>query len=217
MSRLKVYYPLNEITNNLNTTGSQWMLESLEEYKGLYHTYTTGEIYSGGKYDKNISKKLIPYKLQSPVEKTVGTYITLKPDLQTKYNSILPYIPIITSDAIKQGFITRYFLKKINSNTIIEIDKDQNADFISKKIDPNLYINTSIKWVITGPINEERTGEIVRESVSSQNKRAVLLANLTMHGIFNYLQNYIDLYSGDPIQGTSTLNNAPADINNLDN
>ena len=59
MSRLKVYYPLNEITNNLNTTGSQWMLESLEEYKGLYHTYTTGEIYSGGKYDKNISKKLV--------------------------------------------------------------------------------------------------------------------------------------------------------------
>ena len=215
MSRLKVYYPLNEITTNLSTNGEEWMLESLEEYKGLYHTYTTGEVYSGKQYDKNISKKLIPYKFQTPVSKTLSIYTKLKPDIKTDYNSISSYNPIITPNDINQGFITRYFLKKINSNTIIEINKDQNDNFESKKIDPNLYTNTTIKWIITGPINDEVTGNIVRKSVSSQNKKSVVNANLIMPGLLIKLKNYIELYVGDTLNATTILNTAPKDINNF--
>jgi len=217
MSRLKVYYPLNEITNNLSTTGGEWMLESLEEYKGLYHRYTTGEVYSGMKYDKNTSKKLIKFKIQTPISKDLSTYTVLKPKIKTEYNSIQVYNPIITSNDIDQGFITRYFLKKINSTVILEINKDQEADYNSKKIDPNLYTLSTIKWVITGPINNEVTGNIIRESVASQNKKAVVNANLNMPGLSIKLRNYIELYVGDTLNATTILNTAPIDINNLDN
>ena len=217
MSRLKVYYPLNEITTNLSTIGGEWMLESLKEYKGLYHTYTTGEVYSGKTYNVNTSKKLIPFKIQTPVSKAVITYTSLKPKIKTKYNSIITYNPIITTDDITKGFITRYFIKKINSNIITEINEDQKNDFESKKIDPNLFIICNIKWVITGPINDVKTGNIVRKSVASQNKKAVVSGNLIMPGLLSRLKNYIELYIGDTLTNTIALNTAPKDINNLDN
>ena len=58
MSRQKAYYTIDEITNNLYTTGSEWMLQNFTEYKGLYHTYITGEVYTQAKWNPKTSKKL---------------------------------------------------------------------------------------------------------------------------------------------------------------
>ena len=217
MSRQKVYYTINEIIPNLITTGEEWMFESFEEYKGLYHTYSTGEVFSEAKYDPNKSKKLIPYEIQTQISKTKGIYTALKPDLKTKYNTFQPYVPILTAEDRKQGFITRYFIKKINSIIITEINKKQFDDFDSKKIDPNLYNTLEVKWIISGPINTTRTGTIVNEGVEEQNKKIVISAKLTMPEIVNKLNNFLELYIGDTNVATSALDNAPKDINNLDN
>ena len=39
--RNKVYYLNDEITTNLYTTGSEWMLETNTNYIGQYHSYIT--------------------------------------------------------------------------------------------------------------------------------------------------------------------------------
>jgi hypothetical protein len=49
--RLKLYYTTDEITNNLYTSGMQYMLQDNTEYRGLYHTYLTGEVYTGATWD----------------------------------------------------------------------------------------------------------------------------------------------------------------------
>ena len=36
-TRLKIYYPENQIVRNLTTTGKKWMLSDGTEYVGLYH------------------------------------------------------------------------------------------------------------------------------------------------------------------------------------
>ncbi len=64
MSRLKIYYTIDEIHNNLYTSGSEWMLEDNTEFKGLYHRYNTGEVYTEKMYIEGLSNKLIQFKQQ---------------------------------------------------------------------------------------------------------------------------------------------------------
>ena len=63
MSRKKVRYTKDEITNNLYTTGQEWMTPDNEEYIGLYHRYSTGEVYTSAKWNPNKSIKLIKFRL----------------------------------------------------------------------------------------------------------------------------------------------------------
>jgi hypothetical protein len=60
--RIKSYYSANEIVNNLYTSGQELMTTDNVEYVGLYHKYTTSEVYSQPMWDKNKSVKLIKYK-----------------------------------------------------------------------------------------------------------------------------------------------------------
>ena len=51
MARLKLYYPVDEITNDLYTYGSELMTEDNVEYIGAFHRYITGEVYTKSKWD----------------------------------------------------------------------------------------------------------------------------------------------------------------------
>ena len=182
----------------------------------MYHKYTTGEVFTEAKYNPEKSKKLIPFIEQTPTSKINSVYTTLKPDLKTSYNSIKPYTPIISADNRKNGFITRYFIKKMNSTIITEIDEKQFGDFSSKKIDPNLYNTIEIKWIISGPTNTINNGSVQKLGVIDQNKKIITEAKLTMPDIVNKLNNFLELYIGSSNVSTSALNTAPKDINNLD-
>ena len=59
--RLKLYYTADEITSNLYTSGSQFMTEDNVEYRGTYHSYITGEVYTGSTWNAKTSKKLITF------------------------------------------------------------------------------------------------------------------------------------------------------------
>ena len=62
MARQKKYYSHNEIENNLYTFGAEWMYESGVIYVGLYHKYSTGEVYTESVWNVQTSKKLIAYE-----------------------------------------------------------------------------------------------------------------------------------------------------------
>jgi len=201
--RIKVYYPKSEITNNLYTSGKEWMLEDNTEYLGSYHKYTTGEVYTRSTWNATLSKKLIKFE---PTDTVNFIYKELKPDVKTKFNSVNAYYPKITSQDRTKGFIKRFFLKKINSTVITEIGKKQYDEFNKKKIDPNMNISVTIQWIITGPKQDEYQGNILVPGVATQNKKSIQSAINIMPGIELYLDNVLQFYS-------DTEFIVPADIN----
>lgn len=54
--------------------------------------------------------------------------------------------PKITIDNIRQGYITRYFIRHISSRDILEIDEHQYKIFISNRS----YETVTLKWFIVG-------------------------------------------------------------------
>ena len=79
--RDKIYYLNDEINAGLFTTGSEWMLEDLTEYKGSYHSYITGEVYTEASWNPITSKPLLKFKLNEP---NTVEYNTLKPNIKTQ-------------------------------------------------------------------------------------------------------------------------------------
>ena len=188
--RQKAYYTENEIETNLYTTGKQFMLTDRTEYIGLYHRYiVTNEVYTLASWSKSKSKKLIKFEELDP---KVISYKTAKPKIKTKYKIPIVHNIVITPEDKKAGTITRYFLKKINSTKIIEIDQQQFKDFNNEKIDPNLYTVTSLLWHITGEISDIQNGRILTIGVRSKNKKVVNNTNKIMPGINKYLTKEIN-------------------------
>ena len=71
MARLRLHYTPNQITKALYTTGSEWQTESGTEYIGLYHTYTTGEVYSESEWNSKTSIKLIEYYVGMAIQTSI--------------------------------------------------------------------------------------------------------------------------------------------------
>lgn len=200
--RQKAYYTKDEIITNLYTTGSEWMTESEVEYRGLYHTYITGETYTQGTWNPKTSVKLLPFEQTEPNAKL---YKQLT-NLQFKYNTVRPHIPQITQQDRETGFVARYFIKKINENNITEIDKTQYQDWLNNKIDRNLYSATEIFWRITGNRNNEYQNTVLQLGVIETNTRSIQIAQQTLPGITLKLTNPLEYYSDVDIS-------VPADIN----
>lgn len=79
------------------------------------------------------------------------------------------YRPAPTSQDYDSGYITRYFAKKINENSVIEI-KNTTA---SQNTSP-LYKITSIKWKISGQKNNVFSNNIMNNAgVMEQNKSEI--------------------------------------------
>lgn len=201
MNRQKLQYSPKEITTDLYTFGLEWMTDKFKEYKGLYHKYTTGEVYTEPTWNPAKSIKLIPYTDVT----TTYKYKQLKPNLKTKYKSIYPHQVTIDIADIKKTWITRYFVQRQTDYAIIEINLDQINDLNSGLIDPNLYKSVKLNWFISGPLQDSGT-VIKMTGVLTKNKLAVNAAEKTMPGIRNRLNNFSELYNDTDFK-------VPADIN----
>ena len=209
MARLKLYYPIDDITPNLYTSGQQWMTTDNKEYVGVYHSYTTGEVYTGSTWNIKTSVALIPYKEQTVEEQKNVVYQRLKSDL--KLNSSSPVaIPVqIRKADIYAGNIQRYFIKKYNEAPIIEIDEYQYNLWQNDVIDSKMYNSIKLTWYITGNISDTLINGVLVEGVTTKNKKQVALASVRMPELQNVLTNYIEYYS----DGSFIV---PIDINGLD-
>ena len=202
MSRLKLQYTPKEILTDLYTYGLEWMTDQFVEYTGLYHRYTTGEIYTEPVWHDTKSIKLIPY-IDTPL--MVYQYKQLKPKLKTKYNSLYPVMPSIDIVDIKQTWIYRYFVQRQTDYSIIEIDLKQYDDLDAGLIDPNLYKSVIVKWYIAGPLMDAGT-DIKVLGVLTKNNSEVNVANRVLPNIRRRLSNLSEYY-------TDTDFKVPADIN----
>ena len=202
MPRKKLKYKESEIQKNLYTFGDEWMTEDKQEYKGLYHKYTeTNETYTRGTWDESLSKLLVPL---IKIPNLVRTYQNIRPQRQVTRNEILPIQISISAEDIKQGYISRYFLKKANELIFLEISEDQYRTY-GTKIDDNLYIAATCKWYITGPV-ESKNLPIKVPGVIELNTKEIQRMEQTLPGISKKLTNPLQYY-------TDTDFVVPRDIN----
>lgn len=93
--------------------------------------------------------------------------------------SIKPFIPEPDDSDYKRGYITRYFVQKVNdtNSTIYEV-----SEFNFNRITMNsFYLTTKLNWRITGSVEE------VKES----NFKSVKLTSKHMPKLMMYLPNYL--------------------------
>jgi hypothetical protein len=200
--RQKAYYTNEETNYNLYTIGQEWMTEDGTEYKGAYHSYITGEVYTESTYRPGKSVKLVKFET---ISSELTTYKKLK-QVTSKYNEIRSSYPIVTESDKSAKYITRYFIKKINETSITEIDESQYIAWTNKKIDPNLYNAIKLIWFVAGSLTSETINGTLYLSVSELNAQRVVNAERSMPGISQKLNNLLELYS-------DTEFTAPKDIN----
>ena len=203
--RIKSYYSANEIVNNLYTTGQELMTTDNVDYVGLYHKYTTGEIYSQPTWNKNKSVKLIKYKEQS---ESVIEYNKIS-DIEIDYKSFNTYNVAITKENINKGYVDRFIIKRANDNVFYEVNSDTYDMYTREDIDPVLYLAVKFKWYITGNINDTQQGNITIPGVQSNNYKELQTAEITVPGISLYFTDLLQYYVDDD-------NVTPKDINGLD-
>jgi len=206
MARLKSYYTADEITNNLYTTGSQFMTEDNVEYIGLYHAYSTGEQYTNATWNSKLSKRLIPY---AKFDTTNEQYQLLKPDIILNYETPSASSVVIKKIDIDNGYVNRYFLQKINETKILEVSQITYDKWASDVIDKKLHNAATLQWSITGNIEDVTINGILSIGVISKNKKAVEEVSQTIPDLALILTNFTQFY-------TDVNYVVPVDINRLD-
>jgi len=193
-----VYTPPAKIRSSQYTDGEEYSLtDTYEEYKGLYHIYPNGAVYTGPVFEPNTSVPLMPYVVQGRKTSTV-TEEGLDTGVESNNNSIYfkatearfhkhytppYYYPQPTEEFYDTGFFDRYFSQKINNfDDITEISPDEyNRKNSSNNpgIDEGLYRFVTLKWTIDGPI----------ESVRDANARVI--AHAEQQEGFQFLSSYL--------------------------
>jgi hypothetical protein len=191
MARQKLFYTKNQITENLYTSGSEYQLIDGTMYMGLYHTYTTGEVYTEASWNPSKSKKLEPFVI---VSEQVNIYKKNNPDIKTKFDSPEKYFPEITATDIQQKFIKRYFLYKINDRQVTEISLSQYNKWYSQKLDNNIYVTFELNWYITGAAENIVSGNVTTLGVIQKNQTTINLINRRYPGFRDTVNNPLELY-----------------------
>lgn len=198
MARQKLYYTSAEITNNLYTSGSEYITETGINYIGVYHKYSTGEVYTGPKWNPNFSEKLIKNP-NSNISDNVIQYNKIS-DIKIPTQHPKPFYP----ESKNEEYIDRFFIRKVNDFNVIEIDKQQYRDWKQNKIDKNLYIATKIKWKIQGPLETSTKNGIQEKGVAEINSETIQKANF--RGLESKLNNLTELYFDDIVKKPRNIN-----------
>lgn len=193
-----LYYPKSQIKTNLYTKGGELQIVSTKEnYIGYYWKTSKGEFFSnknpnvGGSLELEIIPVIPLIKTQKiTFTEENSTYNTLK-KVNISNSFLIPsyYKPIPTSKDYEIGNFIRFFAKKINENLYIETSKDIYNKL--KKKDKNYnyfsYLIFDITWAITGSISQVKQVNLSTTQFTEQ--------NLSIQGLGEYLKyNYLEFY-----------------------
>jgi hypothetical protein len=203
-----VYIPKNRIQSNLYTAGGEYLLEKdNSEYIGYYYKLYDGKVYTGKNPDDKPNFSLIPftpiltreifgelfpqnYIYISKGDIDVVNYLNIKnisPD--STLNSPQLYLTTPTEQDYKLGEFQRYFCKKNNEFSYLEISKSDYDKLVKKDptIDFTSWFPFNIPWSLTGD----------KDKVGQTNKNIVLLQinKDKLYGFDKYLKgDYLKYY-----------------------
>ena len=200
-----VYTPPAKIRDSLYTEGLEYMYaDTLEEYKGMYHIYPNGAVYTEVNYRPDTSKPLIEYVPQvAPITNLdedgndIGTesfnnslYYKLTEKRFNNHYQPPYYFPEPTEKDYDKGSMERYFALRINDNAdLIEISPDEFERKNNENkpgIDEELYKFLKLQWTIDGPIDDVRAA----------NKRVIAYAELNdkFYSLSSYLTDHDEFH-----------------------
>lgn len=177
-----MYYPLSKITTDLYTSGKELCNKlTKQDYRGYYFSTFDGKFFSE-KTPLPTSVELIKYK----VEPSLSNNSNLPQS--ENLTSIGYHHPSPTESDYSKGYITRYFVKRVNGDmsTVREISQE---DYNTVSKDP-LYVSTSLTWVIKGKLSPSYIGnQVVLSGVLNINDAAIKIAEKVVPGISFILLN----------------------------
>lgn len=102
------------------------------------------------------------------------------------------YIPIITSDQYEYGYITRYFISRINMFYLTETTSQ-----CFKLVDSKFFIKTKIMWKVSGPeFNVYNNNILEITGVVNYNKLRIIDLNSIIFGSDVILNNPRQFWRG---------------------
>jgi hypothetical protein len=193
------YYPKSRIIENQKANPGEFTLSNGKEYTGPYYTTFDGKSFTGANpYTPNSNSLVrIPPKIADIefVNPPFDEYNQLKPsNLSSSLIDPTPYTPKPTQEDYKKGKITRYFARQRNGTQfkLMEIDQKtfDNLSNRSGGLNYSLWKVISIFWQISGPLRDQRVGNIrTRAGIIDTNQRVLDNAEKSFIGIKQYLTN----------------------------
>jgi hypothetical protein len=181
-----MYYPLSQITTNLNTNGGEFVYaNNLQNYKGDYYKTSKGEYFTGKTPQDGLNELLIIKSMEGNIEfipqNDIISYINTGDFEVNNYLNITSQSPIASSIPTYSATLPtlqdyqntefrRYFCKKTNEIIYLEISKETYDKLVAQdsQIEYSLYIPFYLPWQLTGE----------REQVYKTNKNITELASV---------------------------------------
>jgi len=177
------YYPKSQIITNLYTSGNELFLQSNgSSYIGYYFKTSNGSYFSGKTPQDVPNVRLVPFSILNDTQNNNPNlqYINTSQDsidypLFKDENILLPYysLTLPTQQDYQIGEMRRYFCKKSNEISYLEISKDTYDKLIKNdsSIAYQYYTPFNISWLLTG--NKEHVytvnNNIVELAMKQQN------------------------------------------------
>ena len=193
------YYPSFRTKNNLITRGGEFLLND-QSYVGPYYQTYDGKYFSGPNPVIGPSNPLTSYSTYQSAPSLSGLGVTSKVVQQlarvnktqrSSPSSPVSYFPNPTEEDYSRGYVTRYFLKKVNDmGYVIEISPTEYANFSNGTVNYNVssYLSATLLWKLTGPLNSIRVSQYdVRAGIIDTNKRLTENLNKTFIGITEFI------------------------------
>jgi len=195
------YFPKSRIIENQKANPGEMQTALGKEYTGPYYITFDGKIFSGANPYSPGSKPLVRALLNKNEDNS-----NISPDLNNdNYNSLkplnlaqlidpIPFTPKPTEEDYKRGKITRYFARQRNGTQfrIMEIDQTTYDNLSNRKggLNYSLWKVISIFWQISGPLRDQRVGNIrTRAGIIDTNQRVLDNAEKDFIVIKQYLTN----------------------------
>ena len=161
--------PKSKYSSPKHTPGGEFLLNK-ENYIGWYVVTYKNE-YLTGKQAKGNSKKLIPVE-EEQVVRPLFVEDKVEPNLTV----------------VKDGVWTRYFLKKITNQKIIEVSKKKYLFFDQA---PNIE-SVKLNWIIQGPVENRLINNYLYYGAEHNNRIATLRLNNTFDGISSHITDFAE-------------------------
>jgi hypothetical protein len=194
------YYPKSRIIENKKANPGEFTLTNGKEYTGPYYTTFDGKSFTGANPYTPNSNSLIatpPKDFNANPEiksNQVVEYDELKESILPQLIDPIPFTPKPTPEDYKRGKITRYFARQRNGTQfkLMEINQTTYNNLNDRRggLNYSLWKVISIFWQISGPLRDQRVGNIrTRAGIIDTNQRVLDNAEKDFIGIKQYLTN----------------------------
>lgn len=193
------YYPTSRVLTNQNSSGVEFINSSGKPYRGKYYITYDGKFFSGPSPEIGPSEPLQKVE-QYPSSTISGLPFNQqqKKNLATKTNvpsNRIPgkpatFHPRPTESDYTLGYLIRYFTKKKNETSVMEISEEEYNNIVNGTTDYDIrmYQTAKILWKITGPIKNQKKSKYNNiPGIIETNQRLVENSNKTFLGILDYI------------------------------